>query len=455
MVVSVTPFLIIVADDIEQIRETDGIGHRDRCERGRDWARLIQRLYGGDQWRGAFHHVLSRWICREIVLAERRIGKGIIPSVNLVADAPQDDARMIAVPANHVRNIRHRPLIKTFAVPIMACCAETPLHHPFMLPRRKFVKCFVHHDEAHPIAQVQKFRVRRIVAGANRVDADFFQQTQTPFQNFLWHGRAKWTRVVMNANPLELGRNAVESKSFVGVKRRGADAKGRFDFINHSVAGFDMTSYSVKLRRLERPQLRLWNCYCLNQSLNRVAGSGIGRGGCRDNCSIRPDNIRPQREVFSIGNSVFNPRLDADKRGLLFYFRRRHRRSPMRDVQWFRDDEPHVPINSRACIETRISVTRMIHAHGDDVVRMPVQIRRQLVFKSDVTVWPLANKLAVDPDFAMVIHAVEFNRHQFVFQYRVELEVFAIPADAAGHEAIAAAIFRVQRAFNAPIVRQV
>ena len=127
----------------------------------------------------------------------------------------------------------------------------------------------------------------------------------------------------------------------------------------------------------------------------------------------------------------------------------------MRDAQWLRDDEPHVAINSRAGVKTRISVTRMIHAHGDDVVRIPFQIRRQIVFKTNKAKRSRPHKLAVDPNFGMVINAIEFNRHKLVFLRRVDLEMFSIPADAAGHEAIAAAEFRAERTLDAPIMRHI
>src|ERR1039458_5430613 len=96
----------------------------------------------------------------------------------------------------------------------------------------------------------------------------------------------------------------------------------------------------------------------------------------------------------------------------------------------------------------------MIHAHGDDVVvGIPFQIRRQVILKTGKTERPSADELAVDPDFGMVINAVELNRDEFIFLRRVEPEMFAIPADAAGRVATAAAIFRAERPFAAPIVR--
>src|ERR1700677_5279157 len=96
--------------------------------------------------------------------------------------------------------------------------AGIPASHPLVLGGREFIKRLIHHEKAHAVAQIEKVRVRRIVAGANGVDADFLEQTQTSLPRLVGHGRAERTRIMMNANAFELGRNAVEKKSLVRVE---------------------------------------------------------------------------------------------------------------------------------------------------------------------------------------------------------------------------------------------
>ena len=98
---------------------------------------------------------------------------------------------MVAVAADHVQNVRDRPLREDFAVTEVVGHTGIPSGHPFVFRRGKFVERLVHHEQAHAIAQIQKLRVRGIVAGANRIDADFLQQTQTPFQHLVRHRRAE------------------------------------------------------------------------------------------------------------------------------------------------------------------------------------------------------------------------------------------------------------------------
>jgi hypothetical protein len=65
------------------------------------------------------------------------------------------------------------------------------------------------------------------MAGADGIDADFLQLAQTPFQHLVRHRRAERAGIVMNADALELGRNAVEQKSFGRSKTGRADAERR------------------------------------------------------------------------------------------------------------------------------------------------------------------------------------------------------------------------------------
>ena len=92
----------------------------------------------------------------------------------------------------------------------------------------------------------------------------------------------------------------------------------------------------------------------------------------------------------------------------------------MRDAQRVRDDKPHVSVNARAGVKTRIGKTRMIHAHGDDIV-IGIRISDMASNRIQNRIKPngrAADELAVDPDFGIVINAVEFNRHKFVFLRR-------------------------------------
>ena len=88
---------------------------------------------------------------------------------------------MIAVAANEVRNVRDRPLREHLGIAETAGHAVVPASDPFVFCRSEFVERLVHHQKTEPVAQIQKLRVGRIVAGADGIDADFLQREETPF----------------------------------------------------------------------------------------------------------------------------------------------------------------------------------------------------------------------------------------------------------------------------------
>ena len=71
----------------------------------------------------------------------------------------------------------------TLGVTEPARLAVVPAAHPFVLGRREFVESLVLDQQAEPVAEVEQFRRGRIVAGADGIDADFFQHAQPPLQH--------------------------------------------------------------------------------------------------------------------------------------------------------------------------------------------------------------------------------------------------------------------------------
>ena len=136
--------------------------------------------------------------------------------------------------------------------------------------------------------------------------------------------------------------------------------------------------------------------------------------------------------------------------------RRRDVSSPVRDVLHVRHAEPDVAVNAGAGIPARVGEPRMIHPHGDDIFRRAeFQIGRQVKRKAGITVGPRADEHAVDPDLREIIDAVELDGDVPAFLGGVELEMFAIPAEAARRVAVAARVIRAERPGDAPVVRHV
>ena len=83
-----------------------------------------------------------------------------------------------------------------------------------------------------------------------------------------------------------------------------------------------------------------------------------------------------------------------------------------------------------------------------------MEVRREIVGEGDVAIGALAQILAVDPHFAVLIDAVELDDDRAVLGRLGQAEAFAIPADARGKASLGFLLF-VEGAFDTPIVREV
>src|SRR5712692_7937056 len=84
-------------------------------------------------------------------------------------------------------------------------------------------------------------------------------------------------------------------------------------------------------------------------------------------------------------------------------------------------------------------------------------MRRQFVFKGNVSIRSLTEVMTVDPYLAVAIDAVEVNEHQLAFRGFRNVESLAIPSQAAGQgpSAGASRIPFIEFPFDAPVVWQI
>ena len=197
-------FLIIVAYDVElgavagnirQFRKGDGRRDRpgrvmllDDCDElpGDAGQPLGVRLVG------IVHHFLGRFA--GVVVArhrqEARVAIGIVGVVDFVADAPQDDRRMVVL----------------YAFPL--------------------VEGFVDDQEAQRIAEVQQLGVGRIVAHADGVATHGLEFGKAIRPDRRGDSRAQAAGVVVQADSLQLQIGVVEEEAPIRVETEGPDADG-------------------------------------------------------------------------------------------------------------------------------------------------------------------------------------------------------------------------------------
>ena len=129
-----------------------------------------------------------------------------------VADTPENHGRMVAVSVNEGRQVFLRPLLKELGITVG------------LFGVGPGVREFVHHQEAHPVAEVQEFRCRRVVAGADGVAAHLPEHLKAAHPGVLVPDCSQGARIVMQANALQEGLFSVQVKA-VGLELNLTDAE--------------------------------------------------------------------------------------------------------------------------------------------------------------------------------------------------------------------------------------
>jgi hypothetical protein len=165
--------------------------------------------------------------------------------MDFVAHAVKDDRRMIAVSQNRVVLVRMRPFLEIEVIVVWAF-----RHGPA-------VKEFVHYHQSHAVAQVEKFRRRRVMRGANGIYAKRFQGRQSLLPNAERHRCAKRAAFMMQADAFDFKILPVQPEARVGGKMEFPDAKDCRHLIDGCLPGNNFTHGAIKLRVLQVPQCRL------------------------------------------------------------------------------------------------------------------------------------------------------------------------------------------------------
>ena len=133
---------------------------------------------------------------------------------------------MIAVAPEHGDEVLLRPFIEQRRIRAVQLAFRD----------RPFVEGFIHDQDAQAVAEIEKFRGRRVVTAANRITTHRLEQRQSPFPYLDWHGCAHRTPIVVQAHAEDFDMLAVEEKAVVGIELDRANTEGRFVMIDDLAA---------------------------------------------------------------------------------------------------------------------------------------------------------------------------------------------------------------------------
>ncbi len=420
---------VVVADDVESVQELHrgaSVVGGDVVVAGRDRPRRV--LAADDR-----HEPLEdRDAFRRILLAD------------LVAGAPEDDGRVVAVAAHEVRQVALRPL------------GEVPVVALLDLAHGPLVERLGHDQEAHAVAQVEELGGRRVVRGADGVRPHRLQDLEPPFPHPLGHRRADGAAVVVQVHPVHPHTPAVEEEPAVGVVREGPDAKGRHDDVRGARAIPHLGAQRVEGRRLRRPEAGRRHPHGVDEVAPPARGQLERRFRATHFAAGGVEHQRADRPAPRGAAVVLDTGADLDLSAGAVHVWRGDERPPARDVQCIGDRQPGVAVDAAPRVPAGVGLGRVVHADRDDVDPGD-EVRRDVVGDGGVAVRPPAEVGAVDPDVGVHVDAVELERHAAAARAGGKAERLAVPAGAGREVAVAPAAGGVlaRRPLDAPVVREV
>jgi hypothetical protein len=116
-----------------------------------------------------------------------------------------------------------------------------------------------------------------------------------------------------------------------------------------------------------------------------------------------------------------------------------------------------MPIDSRAGVPATVRLKRVIYPHREVILSALVEMRSQIVGKSDESIRPYAERGSVDPDLASLIHSVELKDDSFPRCFGRKSELLSVPANPCGQIGPCSARRSVfsERTLDAPVMWQV
>ena len=142
--------------------------------------------------------------------------------VDLVADAPENDRRAVAIPADPRGDIR-LPVITEEGRVVVVCLVEFP-----------HVKCFRIHKNTELVAQIHELDGGHVVRSADGVHAHGEQRKELPLRCGFVDGCAERAEVVVHACAVKLQPPAVQEEAAVRVKPDGAEADSLRDCVHRA-----------------------------------------------------------------------------------------------------------------------------------------------------------------------------------------------------------------------------
>ena len=389
---------IRVACQIAQLRKAHCAGHRPAVIQAMDLLRQLRRHHGQPA-RVRLSHIVQplRQGFIGIVIAhhfpEERGNIRIIGIINLVSDAPQNHAGMVPVPPYHAGQILLMPLRKILGIAEVLRRIDIMALPPFVFDAFPLIKRLIHDQKAQLIAQIQQIRIRRIVRRPDGIASHRLQLFQPDRPDFPGNGRPQASRVVMNADALQLHILSVQEKALIRVKPEDPDPEGNLLRVPNLPVPQGFAAQCIEVRMLRAPELRFFHLQ------DDLAGSARGR---RLRHGFPSRGLQGKANLLRLFRFIADPDFRLPSVRLPGY-----RPDPVLCKAGFiRQSQAHMPVDSAAGIPPGIRHVLMLRPQRDHVLPFPHK-RGEIEGELRVSVGMLSEIIAVDPHPGVLIHSLK------------------------------------------------
>ena len=267
MVLVVTILGVVVAHHIDSLGIFGLVAHHHTCKGTGDGTAGIDAAHTGGEALGNLSDALGIGT-RRIVATEHRLvdGRvlaiedgmriGIVGIIDLVADAPKEDAGVIAVAAHHIGHIAVDPLLEEVVGAVERWGADVPALDPLALGEFPFVGSLVHHEQTKFVAKVIEDGRLRIVGATDGIHTNLLEVLEATTPHIVGHGSTERAGIVMQTDALDLHPAAIERKALVGIELQGTQPDVDLIAVDGLIAFQERGAQQVEIGIVEVPAMR-------------------------------------------------------------------------------------------------------------------------------------------------------------------------------------------------------
>lgn len=186
----------------------------------------------------------------------------------------------------------------------------------------------------------------------------------------------------------------------------------------------------IHIGRIGAPELRLGDDELLIKFLHRTTENTLGGIRIRHRLTRRIHNHGAEHDIRCFTRLILHFGAKSNGGFFLGNLRRRDIGAPVGDMDLVHFHEPDMAIDSGTRIPA--TATRLDIGTDGNVVWLAAvfQIGREVVAQTHISIRAMPEKVPIDPDLAVHIHAVKIDGDFFAFVRFRQSEGFAIPPDA-------------------------